>query len=111
MGHRGPELQDGGGVHSYPFGDDAFRTAGHGYESLFLLPSCEVGVDVVEDVGRVRVQASAREGLCHVFECVARVVEWIVGVFAFARSAWFVHAVAVFDPSGFGAGPDGCCGE
>ena len=43
--------------------DDAFRAGGHNYESFFLLSLCEVGVHAVEDVGRVRVQVSAREGL------------------------------------------------
>ena len=46
-----------------PFPDDVFCAGGYGDESLLLLSFCEVGVDVVEDVGRVRVQASAREGL------------------------------------------------
>ena len=64
MGHWNGGLQDGDGVHSYPFGDDAFRAEEHGYESLFLLSFCEVGVDVVEDVGRVQVQVSACEDLC-----------------------------------------------
>ena len=35
----------------------------------------------MEDVGRVQVQAWAREGLCQVLGRVARVVDWIVGVF------------------------------
>ena len=82
-----------------------------GYESLFLLSLCEVGVDVVEDLGRVPVQAPAREDFCQVFERVARVVEWIVGVFVFARFVWFVHAVADCDPGGVEAGLGGCCGE
>ena len=55
VGHRGGGLQDGGGVHPYSFGDDVFCLGGHGSEPLFWLPLCEVGVDVVEDVGRVRV--------------------------------------------------------
>ena len=63
MGYWGPRLQDRGGVHSYLFGDDVFCAGGHSYESLFLLPLCKVGVDVVKDVGGVGVQASAREGL------------------------------------------------
>ena len=50
VGHWGCGLQDGGGVHPYSFGDDVFRLGGHGYESLFRLSLCEVGVDVVEDV-------------------------------------------------------------
>ena len=53
VGHRGCGLKDGGGVHPSSFGDDLFRLGGHGYESLFRLSLCEVGVDVVEDVGRV----------------------------------------------------------
>ena len=32
-------------------------------------------------------------------------VEWIVGVFVFARSAWLEHAFADCDPGGVGAGP------
>ena len=64
MGHRGCGLPDGTDVHSYPFGDTAFRAGGHGYDSLFLLSLCEVGVDVVEDVVCVRAQASACEGFC-----------------------------------------------
>ena len=55
VGHRGCGLQDGGGVHPYSLGDDAFRLRGHGYMSLFWLSLCEVGVDVVEDVGCVSV--------------------------------------------------------
>ena len=47
----------------------------------------------MEDVGRVWVQLLAPEGLCLVLWRVARVVEWVVGVFVFARSAWLVHAV------------------
>ena len=35
----------------------------------------------------------------------------IARVFAFARSAWLVHAVADYDPGGVGAGPAGCRGE
>ena len=65
----------------------------------------------MEDVGRVRVQLLAPEGLCLVLWCVARVVEWVVGVFVFARSAWLVHAVGDCDPGEVGAGPSGCCGE
>ena len=45
------------------------------------------------------------------FRRVAGVVEWIVGVFVFGLSAWFVHAVADCDPGGVGAGPGGCCSE
>ena len=40
-----------------------FAHGGHSYESLFFLLLGEVGVDVVEDVGRARVQAWARDGL------------------------------------------------
>ena len=36
--------------------------------------------------------------------CVAGVVEWIVGVLVFARSAWLVHAVTDGDPCGSGRG-------
>ena len=57
-------LQDRGGVHPYSLGDDALRVGRHCYESLFWLSLCEVGVDVVEDVGRVLVQVAACEGLC-----------------------------------------------
>ena len=46
-------LQDGGGVYPYSFGDDVFRLGGQGYDSLLRLSLCEVGVDVVEDVGCV----------------------------------------------------------
>ena len=42
-------------VHPDSFGDDALRLGGRGYESLFWLSLCEVGVDVVEDIGCVRV--------------------------------------------------------
>ena len=45
----------GGGVHPYSFGDDVLRLGGQGYESLLRLSLCEVGVDVVEDVGCVGV--------------------------------------------------------
>ena len=54
------------------------RSGGHGYECLFWLSLCEVGVDVVEDVGCVRVKVEAFEGLCSAFWCVAGVVERIV---------------------------------
>ena len=84
---------------------------GHGYESLFWLSLCEVGVDVMEDVGCVRVKVAACERLCSVFRCVAGVVERILGVFVLARSAWFIHAVADGDSCGVGAGPGGRCGE
>ena len=87
----------GAGEHPYSFGDDALRAGRHGYESLFRLSLCEVGVDVVEDVGCVRVYVVACEGLCSMFRCVAAVVERIVGVLALARSAWFVHAVTDCD--------------
>ena len=53
MGHQGCGLQDRDGVHSYSFGDDVFRFGGYGYESLFRLSLCEVGVDLLEDVGCV----------------------------------------------------------
>ena len=53
VSYWGCGLQDGGGVHPYSFGDDVFCFGGHGYESLFWLSLCEVGVDVVEDVGCV----------------------------------------------------------
>ena len=43
--------------------------------------------------------------------CVAGVVEWIVGVLVFARSAWLVHAVTDGDPCRVGAGACGCSGE
>ena len=111
VGHRGCGPQDGGGVYPYSFGDDALCVGGHGYESLFWLSSCEVDVDVVEDVIPVRVKVAAREGSCSVFQCVARVVEWIVGVLALARSAWFVHAVAGGNSCRVGAWPGGRCGE
>ena len=88
-----------------------FRLGGHGYESLFWLSLCEVGVDIVEDVGCVRVRVAACEGLCLVPRCVAGVVERIVGVLVLARSAWFVHAVTDGDPCGVGAGRGGRCGE
>ena len=93
VGYQCCVLQDGGGVHPYFFGDDVFRLGGHGYESLFWLFLPEVGVDVVKDIGPVRVKVAACESLCLVFRCVAGVVERIVGVFVLARSAWFVHAV------------------
>ena len=88
-----------------------FALGGHGYESLFPLSLCEVGVDPVEDVGRVPVKVAACEGLCSVFQYVAGVVERIVGVFVLARSAWFVHAVTDGDSCWVGAGPGGRCGE
>ena len=53
MGYWGCGLQDGGGVHHYSFEDDVFRLGGQGCESLLRLSLCEVGVDVVEDVGCV----------------------------------------------------------
>ena len=56
-----------------------FALGGHGYESLFRLSLCEVGVDVVGDVGCVRVWVVVCEGLCLALRCVAGVVE---------RSAW-----------------------
>ena len=65
----------------------------------------------MEDVGCVRVQVSALEGLRLVLQRVARVVEWVVGGFVFARSAWLVHGVADCDPDGVGAGPGGCRGK
>ena len=55
MGYWGCGLQDSGGVPPYSFGDDVFRLGGQGYESLLRLSLCEVGVDVVEDVGCVGV--------------------------------------------------------
>ena len=55
VGYSGCGLQDRGGVHPYSFGDDVFRLGGQGYESLLRLSLCELGVDVVEDVGCVRV--------------------------------------------------------
>ena len=88
-----------------------FRLGGHGYESLFWLSLCEVAVDVVEDVGCVRVNVAACENLCSVLRCVAEVVEWIVGVLVLAGSAWFVHAVTDGGPCCVGAGPGGHCGE
>ena len=84
-----------------------FALGGHGYESLFSLSLCEVGVDVVEDAGGVRVKVAACEDLCSVFRCVAGVVERIVGVLVLARSAWFVHRDACW----VGAGPGGRCSE
>ena len=69
LGHRCCGLQYGNGIHPSSFGDDALSVGGHGYESSFRLSLCEVGVDVVEDVGRVRVKAAACEGLCSVFRC------------------------------------------
>ena len=101
---RGASLHDGGGVHPYPFGDDALRVGGRGYESLFRLSLCEVGVDVVEDVGRVRIGVAAFEGFCPVIWCVAGVVERIVEVLVLACSAWFVHAVMDCDSCWVGAG-------
>ena len=65
---------------------------GHGYESLFWLCLCEVGVDVLEDVGRVQVEVAACEGVCSVFRFVAGVVERIVGVLVLARSALAIPA-------------------
>ena len=53
VGHWGCGLQDEVSVHPYSLGDDVFRLGGHCYESLFQLSLCEVGVDVVEDVGCV----------------------------------------------------------
>ena len=44
-------------------------------------------------------------------QCVAGVVERILGVLVLARSAWFVHAVTHGDPCRVGAGPGGCSGE
>ena len=55
VGYWGCGLQDWGGVHPYSFGDDVLRLGGQGYESLLRLSLCEVGVDVVEDVGCVGV--------------------------------------------------------
>ena len=106
-GHRGCGLQDWGVIQPYSFGDDAFCSGGHGYETLFWLPLCEVGVDVVKDVGCVGVQVPACEGLCYVFWCVARVLERIIGVLVLARSAWFVRAVRDCDSCGVEAGPGG----
>ena len=77
----------------------------------FLLSLCKVAVDVVEDVGCVRVEISAREGLRWVHWRVARVVELVVGVFVFARSAWPVHAVADCDPDGVRGGAGRCRAE
>ena len=88
-----------------------FAFGGHGYEFLFWLSLYEVGVDVVEDVGRVRVKVAACEGLCSVLPRVAGVVEWVVGVLVPARSAWFVHAVTDGDSCRVGAGPGGRSGE
>ena len=88
-----------------------FRLGGHGYESLFRLSLCEVGVDVVENVGCVLVWVVACEGLCSVLRCVAGVGEQIVGVLEFARSAWLVHAVTGGDPCQVGSGPGGRSGE
>ena len=84
-----------------------FRLAGHGYESLFWLSLCEVGVDVVEHVGPVRFKVAACEALCLVLRCVAGLVERIVGVLVFARSAWFVHAVTDGNPCRSGRGQVG----
>ena len=75
MGYRGCGLYDRGGVYLYPFGDDALRAGEYGDDSLLMLSLCELGVNVVEDVGRVQVQVVAREGLCPLFWYVARVVE------------------------------------
>ena len=88
-----------------------FALGGHGFESPFWLSLYEVGVDVVEDVGRVKIKVAAFEGLCSVLRCVAGVVEWIVGMLVLARSAWFVHAVTDGDPTWVGAGPGVRCGE
>ena len=111
MGYWGCGLQDGGGVHPYSFRGDVFPSGGHGYESLFGLSLCEVGVDVVEDVGCVCVYVVACEGLCSVLRCVAGVVERIVGVLVLACSASFVHAVTDGGPCWVEAGPGGCSGE
>ena len=111
VGHRGCGLQDGDGVHPYCFGDDVFRMGGHGYESLFWLSLCEVGVDVVQDAGRVRVKVAACEGLSSVFRCVAGVVEPILRVLLLACSASLVHAVTDGDSCWVGAAPGGRCGE
>ena len=105
MGHRGCGLQNGGGVHPYFFGDDALHMGRHGYESLFRLSLCEVGVDVVEDVGRVGVKVAAYEDLCLVFRCVAGVVERIVGLFVLAHCAWFVDPATDCDSCLVWAGP------
>ena len=86
MCQRGCGLQNVGGVHPYSVGDDALQLGGHGNESLFWLSLCEVGVDVVEDVGRVRPKVAACEGFFLLFPCVAGVVEWIVAVLVLARS-------------------------
>ena len=64
VGNRGLVLQNGGVVHPYSLGDDTFCAGGHGYESLFWLSLCEVGVDVVEDVRIGQAQVVACEGLC-----------------------------------------------
>ena len=111
VGHGGLGVQDGAGEHPYSSRDDVIRLGGQGYESLFWLSLCEVGVDVVEDVGCVRVKVAACEGLCPVRRCVAGVVERIVGALVLARSAWFVHAVTDGSPCPVGAGPGGHCGE
>ena len=99
------------GVAYTPISFDMMCLACRGYESLFWLSLCEVGVDVVEDVECVWVKVAACEGLCSVLRCVAGLVERIVGVLLLARSAWFVHAVTNGDPCRFGAGPGGRCGE
>ena len=78
---------------------------------MFWLSMCGVTVDVVEDVGFVRVWVVACVGLCSVFRCVAGVVERIVRVLVLARSAWFVHAVTDSDSCRAGAGPHGRCGQ
>ena len=88
-----------------------FRFGGLGYESLFWLSLCEVGVDVLEDAGRVRVKVAACEGWYSVFWCVAGVVERLVGVLVLAFSAWFVHAVTDGDSWWVGARQGGRCVE
>ena len=88
-----------------------FSLEGQGYESLFLLSLSKVGVDVVEDVGRVWVTVAACEGLCSVLRCVAAVVERIVAVLVLACSALFVHAVMDGNPCRVGAGLGGRCVE
>ena len=65
----------------------------------------------MEDVGCVRLNVAAFEGLRSVLRCVAGVVERIVGVLVPARSASFVHSVTDGDPCRIGAGPGGRCGE
>ena len=61
----------------------------------------------MEDVGCVRVQVVAREFLCPLLRYVAGMVEWMVGVFVFAGSARFVHAVADCDSCSVWAGQVG----